>query len=152
MDHYHKLALHFIRRCWTTSHRNKITPQIYPRPGWVEHDPLEILERTQEVVLAAVAKSGYSSTDLAAIGITNQRETTVVWDRRTGQPYTNAIVWQDTRTAEVCTQLAADGGQNLSAKRPACRWQPIFGPKLRRYWKTPRERSDAERVTPYLAH
>ncbi|MBA4398314.1 MAG: glycerol kinase [Anaerolinea sp.] len=121
--------------------------QIYPRPGWVEHDPLEILERTQEVVLAAVAKSGYSSTDLAAIGITNQRETTVVWDRRTGKPYTNAIVWQDTRTAEVCAQLAADGGQNRFREKTGLPLATYFsGPKLR--WileNIPGVRSDAER-------
>ena len=121
--------------------------QIYPRPGWVEHDPLEILERTQEVVLAAVAKSGYSSTDLAAIGITNQRETTVVWDRRTGKPYTNAIVWQDTRTAEVCAQLAADGGQNRFREKTGLPLATYFsGPKLR--WileNIPGVRADAER-------
>ena len=71
--------------------------QIYPKPGWVEHDPNEIWTRTQEVISGALAKAGIGASDLAAVGITNQRETTVVWDRRSGKPYYNAIVWQDTR-------------------------------------------------------
>ena len=72
--------------------------QIYPRPGWVEHDPLEILARCREVIRGGLARAGIGAGDLAAVGIANQRETTVVWDRRTGQPVYNAIVWQDTRT------------------------------------------------------
>jgi glycerol kinase len=84
--------------------------QIYPRPGWVEHNPLEIWERTQEVVGEAIATSGGDSSSIAAVGITNQRETTVLWDRSTGEPYTNAIVWQDTRTKPICDRLAAEGG------------------------------------------
>jgi glycerol kinase len=75
--------------------------QIYPQPGWVEHDPLEIWERTQEVIKGALKVSGLQSADIAAIGITNQRETTVVWDKNTGQPIYNAIVWQDTRTDTI---------------------------------------------------
>src|SRR4051794_14325403 len=71
--------------------------QIFPRPGWVEHDPTEIWQRTQEVVTEAMrAASASSAGDVAAVGITNQRETTVVWNRHTGRPYGNAIVWQDT--------------------------------------------------------
>ena len=72
--------------------------QIYPKPGWVEHDALEIWEHTQGVVRGALEKSSASISDIAAIGITNQRETTVVWERETGRPIYNAIVWQDTRT------------------------------------------------------
>src|SRR5947209_13036711 len=71
--------------------------QIYPQPGWVEHDANEIWRRTQEVIAEALAQRGMTAADLAAIGITNQRETTVVWDRRTGVPVHHALVWQDTR-------------------------------------------------------
>ena len=83
--------------------------QILPRAGWVEHNPLEIWERTQTVIGSALTGSGLSTSDLAAIGITNQRETTIVWDRRTGRPYANAIVWQDTRTDRIAAALDADG-------------------------------------------
>jgi glycerol kinase len=86
--------------------------QIFPKPGWVEHNPMEIWDRTQEVIRAAMDKGGLQASDLAAIGITNQRETAVVWDRRTGKPYYNAIVWQDTRTADICNALGADLGQD----------------------------------------
>ena len=72
--------------------------QVYPRPGWVEHDPVEILERSDEVIRAALGRAGITAADLVGVGITNQRETTVVWDRQTGRPIHNAIVWQDTRT------------------------------------------------------
>ena len=83
--------------------------QIMPRAGWVEHNPLEIWERTQTVIGSALTTSGLTQTDLAAIGITNQRETTIVWDRRTGRPLHNAIVWQDTRTDSIAKALGADG-------------------------------------------
>jgi len=86
--------------------------QIYPKPGWVEHDPLEIVSRTREVVAEAMERRGLAPADLAAIGITNQRETTVVWDRKTGEPIYNALVWQDTRVAEFVAELARDGGQD----------------------------------------
>ncbi|WP_370615123.1 glycerol kinase GlpK [Mumia sp. Pv 4-285] len=83
--------------------------QILPRSGWVEHNPLEIWERTSAVVQTALAKAHLSAADLAAIGITNQRETTVVWDRRTGRPYGPAIVWQDTRTDRLASRLEQEG-------------------------------------------
>ncbi|MGL5816832.1 MAG: FGGY family carbohydrate kinase, partial [Phycicoccus sp.] len=83
--------------------------QILPRAGWVEHNPLEIWDRTQTVIGSALTGAGLSSTDLAAVGVTNQRETAIVWDRRTGRPLHNAIVWQDTRTAAIATALDADG-------------------------------------------
>ena len=86
--------------------------QIYPRPGWVEHDGREILRRTEEVIGEALERRGLHASDLAAIGITNQRETAVVWDRRTGEPIANAIVWQDTRVAEDVGRFASDGGQD----------------------------------------
>jgi glycerol kinase len=86
--------------------------QIFPRPGWVEHDALEILRRTHEVIGEALEKRGLQASDLAAIGITNQRETTVVWERKTGQPIANAIVWQDTRVADEVARFASEGGQD----------------------------------------
>src|SRR5438046_9184131 len=86
--------------------------QIYPKPGWVEHDALEILRRTEEVVAEALSQRGLRAFDLAAIGITNQRETTVVWERKTGQPISNAIVWQDTRVSDDVTRFSATGGHD----------------------------------------
>jgi glycerol kinase len=86
--------------------------QIYPKPGWVEHDPKEIMTRTGEVIDAALKKAGIKASDLAAVGITNQRETTVVWNRKTGEPVYNALVWQDTRTQDIVTELSKDGGQD----------------------------------------
>jgi glycerol kinase len=86
--------------------------QIFPKPGWVEHDPLEILRRTEEVIEEASAQRGLRASDFAAIGITNQRETTIVWERATGRPIANAIVWQDTRVADEVARFAAKGGQD----------------------------------------
>lgn len=87
--------------------------QIYPRPGWVEHDPNEIWHSQLEVARSALRESGANVVDIAAIGIANQRETTVVWDRLTGEPIANAIVWQDRRTADVCAALIAGGYAEL---------------------------------------
>jgi glycerol kinase len=84
--------------------------QIFPRAGWVEHDALEIWQNTRAVVGGALGKANLNATHIAAVGITNQRETAVVWDRATGQPIHNAIVWQDTRTQAICDELAAAGG------------------------------------------
>ena len=84
--------------------------QIYPQPGWVEHDPEEIWLRTQQVVREAMAQRGLKPADLAGIGITNQRETTVLWNRKTGLPLCNALVWQDTRVGEDVTELSRHGG------------------------------------------
>ena len=83
--------------------------QILPRAGWVEHNPLEIWERTQTVIGSALTSAGLATSDLAAIGVTNQRETAIVWDRRTGRPWYNAVVWQDTRTDSIAKALDADG-------------------------------------------
>ena len=83
--------------------------QILPRSGWVEHNPLEIWDRTQTVVGSALTRANLSMSDLAAIGVTNQRETAIVWDKRTGRPFHNAIVWQDTRTAHIASALDKDG-------------------------------------------
>src|ERR1700757_1929794 len=86
--------------------------QIYPKPGWVEHDPEQIWRRTQEVIAGAMQQKSLRPEDLAAIGITNQRETSIVWDRRTGKPVYNAIVWQDTRGADVVAEFSRNGGQD----------------------------------------
>jgi len=86
--------------------------QIYPSPGWVEHNPEEIWQRTREVIAEAMTKGGLQPRDLAAIGITNQRETTIVWNRKTGKPVANALVWQDTRVADYVKELAKAGGQD----------------------------------------
>jgi glycerol kinase len=86
--------------------------QIYPRPGWVEHDPEEIWRNTQQVIADAMRQRGLNAADLAAIGITNQRETTVVWNRKSGKPVANALVWQDTRVAHYVSELAGSGGQD----------------------------------------
>jgi glycerol kinase len=102
----------FDRSARIVSVAQKEHEQIFPRPGWVEHDALEILRRTLEVTEEALEKRGLAPSDLAAIGITNQRETTVVWDRKTGLPVTNALVWQDTRVGEEVAHFAARGGQN----------------------------------------
>ena len=84
--------------------------QIFPKAGWVEHDPMEIWNNTREVIGNALSKANLTRHDIAAVGITNQRETAVVWDKTTGQPVYNAIVWQDTRTQNIVDELAADGG------------------------------------------
>src|SRR5579884_622298 len=86
--------------------------QIYPKPGWVEHDPEEIWERTQSVIANALKSARLTSRDLAGVGITNQRETTVVWNKKTAKPIYNAIVWQDTRVAPAVAEFAAHGGQD----------------------------------------
>jgi glycerol kinase len=86
--------------------------QVFPKPGWVEHDPMEIWQNTQEVAGAALARAGLGASDLAAVGITNQRETTILWDRRSGKPLHNALVWQDTRVDQLVAGYAKDGGPN----------------------------------------
>jgi len=106
--------------------------QIYPQPGWVEHDALEIWERTQQVIRGALAKAEAESSDVAAIGITNQRETTLVWEKATGRPIYNAIVWQDTRTDVICNQLAKSGGQDRLRDKTGLPLATYFsGPKIK---------------------
>ena len=102
--------------------------QIFPKPGWVEHDPLEILRRTEEVIADALEHRGLRAADLAAIGITNQRETTVLWERKTGNPVANAIVWQDTRVGEDVALFASQGGQD--------RFRPQTGLPLSTYFSS----------------
>jgi len=100
--------------------------QIYPTPGWVEHDPEEIWHRTQEVIAGAMQQNGIRPSEIAALGITNQRETTVLWDRKTGKPVYNAIVWQDTRVADAVAEFAQQGGQD--------RFRPQTGLPLTTYF------------------
>ena len=106
--------------------------QIFPKPGWVEHDPAEVWSRTEEVVGEALSSAGISKDELAAIGITNQRETAVVWDKTTGKAVYNAIVWQDTRTDQICRKLMADGGQDRFRAKTGLPIATYFsGPKVR---------------------
>lgn len=104
--------------------------QIFPRAGWVEHDPIEIWENTRKVIGGALAKANLNSKNIAAVGITNQRETAVVWDRTTGQPVYNAIVWQDTRTQKIVDRLAGEEGVE--------RYKAICGLPLATYFSGPK--------------
>ncbi|MBF0224035.1 MAG: glycerol kinase GlpK [Desulfobacterales bacterium] len=106
--------------------------QIYQKPGWVEHDPIEIKEKTNAVIKGALEKKGIKPEELASIGITNQRETTVIWNKNTGKPYYNAIVWQDTRTDELCKKLSIGGDINCFRHKVGLPFATYFsGPKIR---------------------
>ena len=106
--------------------------QIYPKPGWVEHDAKEIWARSQEVLDEALSQAGASTDDIAGLGITNQRETALVWDRNTGEPVHNALVWQDTRTDKLVEELSADGGQDRFRAKVGLPLATYFsGPKVR---------------------
>ncbi len=121
--------------------------QILPRAGWVEHDALEIWRRTREVIDAALAEAGAAASEVAAVGITNQRETAVLWDRETGQPLHNAIVWQDTRTAGLVHEFAGTAGPDLLREAVGLPLSTYFsGPKLTWMLETvpgARERAEA---------
>ncbi len=101
-------------------------PQVFPRPGWVEHDPEAIWASVLAVCREALSAAGRRPADIVGIGITNQRETTVIWDRASGRPVCNAIVWQDRRTAGKCREYSADGGDTLAAERSGLRIDPYF--------------------------
>jgi glycerol kinase len=106
--------------------------QIYPEPGHVEHNPKEIWERSQQVIDKALSDAGGDAGKVAALGVTNQRETTIVWDRNTGEPVYNAIVWQDTRTDKLCDELMKDGGQDRFRAKNGLPIATYFsGPKVR---------------------
>src|SRR5690242_3824100 len=107
----------FGRRGEIIASEQKEHRQIYPKPGWVEHDALEIWQNTLEVIEATLQRAGLQAADLAAVGITNQRETTLLWDRRTGKPLHNALVWQDTRVADLVAEYAREGGQDRFRSR-----------------------------------
>src|SRR5450755_2305621 len=122
----------FDRSGRVVSSAQKEHEQIYPRQGWVEHDPDEIWLRTREVIRDAMEAGGLRARDLSAIGITNQRETTVVWHRKTGRPVYNAIVWQDTRVARAVAEFAEDGGQDRYRMRTGLPLSTYFsGLKIR---------------------
>src|SRR5918996_1621019 len=126
-------------RCMVFDHGGQVVSvvqkeheQIYPKPGWVEHDPMEIWQRCQEVMQEALDAAGASADDIAGLGITNQRETTVVWDRNTGEPVMNAIVWQDTRTDRLVDEFSRDGGQDRFREQVGLPLATYFsGPKVR---------------------
>jgi glycerol kinase len=106
--------------------------QIFPKPGWVEHNANEIWTNVQEVVAGAIEKAGITRDDIKAIGITNQRETTVLWDKNTGEPVHNAIVWQDTRTDGLCRELGRNVGQDRFRRETGLPLASYFaGPKAR---------------------
>ncbi|HSM45277.1 MAG TPA: glycerol kinase GlpK [Acidimicrobiia bacterium] len=106
--------------------------QIFPEPGWVEHDPVEIWDKTRSVIEAGLGSAGLAASDLAAVGIANQRETTVIWDRESGEPVANAIVWQDTRTSDLCAELSGDAGtRRFAAKTGLPLATYVSGPKAR---------------------
>ena len=100
--------------------------QIFPKPGWVEHDPLEIWASQLAVAIESLGRAQIPSREVVALGITNQRETAVVWDRQTGQPVSNAIVWQDRRTADLCSRLQSDGQEALISERTGLIIDPYF--------------------------
>ena len=126
-------------RCIIFDHEGRIVSfdqkehkQIFPKPGWVEHDALEIWENTKSVCLQALQKSGLENKDIAAIGITNQRETILLWNRETGKPYFNAIVWQDTRTDAICSELEFNYGEKYFRSKVGLPLATYFsGPKIK---------------------
>jgi glycerol kinase len=128
--------------------------QIYPKPGWVEHDPMEVWASTQAVIAGALEKAHVDAKDLAAIGVTNQRETTVVWDKNTGKPVYNAIVWQDTRTDLICNELAKVGGPDRLRAKVGLPLATYFsGPKIK--WildNVPGAREKAEKGELYFGN
>jgi glycerol kinase len=120
----------FDRRGLPAASAQREHRQIYPRPGWVEHNPLEIWAQTQAVVVGALQAARARPGDIAAVGIANQRETTVVWDVKTGEPLSNAIVWQDTRTKDLCEQLGGSAGPD--------RYRDVVGLPLATYFSGPK--------------
>src|SRR5438309_2347819 len=120
--------------------------QIYPQPGWVEHDTEEIWQRTQEVMAQAMAEARLKAGDLTAIGITNQRETTLLWNKKTGKPLHNAIVWQDTRVADEVSRFAKEPGDTFFRSRTGLPLSTYFS-ALKLRWlleKIPGARKQAE--------
>jgi glycerol kinase len=126
-------------RCMIFDHSGKVVSvaqkeheQIFPKPGWVEHDAMEVWARAQEVIDEALKAADATADDIAGLGITNQRETAVVWDKNTGEPVMNAIVWQDTRTDKLVDELARDGGQDRFRAQVGLPLATYFsGPKVR---------------------
>ena len=124
-------AIVFDRRGRARGTAQQEFPQHFPRPGWVEHDPNDLWATTRRTALAALAEADLTTRDVAAIGLTNQRETTLLWDRRTGRPLHRAIVWQDRRTADACAKLKRAGLEPLFRKKTGLLLDPYFsGTKL----------------------
>ena len=119
-------AIVFDREGHAISTAQKEFPQIYPKSGWVEHDPMEIWTSQSAVTAEAVSRANLDSDRIAAVGITNQRETVIVWDRHTGEPAYNAIVWQDRRTADVCAKLKEDGMKEAIQEKTGLILDPYF--------------------------
>ena len=125
-------AILFDRRGRTIASAQHEFPQIYPKPGWVEHDPMTIYAAQYAAMTECIAGSGIDPEEIAALGITNQRETVVVWDRKTGKPLRNAIVWQCRRTSDLCAALEREGYADLIRERTGLRLDPYFsGTKLK---------------------
>lgn len=128
--------------------------QFFPQPGLVEHDPLEIWQRVQSVIHQALEKSDLTAADISAVGVTNQRETTLVWNRLTGRPYYPAIVWQDTRTDVICNELEKQGGQDRFRAKTGLPLATYFsGPKI--CWlleNVPGLREDAQKGLAYFGN
>lgn len=119
-------AILFTRDGKVHAHAQQEFTQIYPQPGWVEHDPFEILTSQLGSAIGVLGKTQLTAADIVAVGITNQRETTVVWDRETGKPVYNAIVWQDRRTAPLCDQLRRDGAESMIREKTGLLVDPYF--------------------------
>ena len=125
-------AILFDRQGNTVASAQHEFPQIYPQPGWVEHDPMAIYAAQYSAMTECIAGSGIDPSEIAAMGVTNQRETVVVWDKTTGKPLCNAIVWQCRRTAPICAKLEQDGYADLIRARTGLRLDPYFsGTKLK---------------------
>lgn len=121
----------FNKQAEIVSLSRKSHEQIYPQPGWVEHNPQEIWDHTRLVLQAGLQQAGLTAGEVAALGITNQRETTVAWSKSSGQPLANAVVWQDTRTSQICDRLMAAGGKDRFRKRTGLPVSTYFsGPKI----------------------
>jgi len=119
-------AILFDERGMAVASSQREFRQIFPQPGWVEHDPVEILQTQRETAREALRMSGVSLKDVMGIGIANQRETTIVWDRQSGEPIHNAIVWQDRRTADACAELREVGAESLVRERTGLVIDPYF--------------------------
>lgn len=125
-------AILFDRQGRTIASAQHEFPQIYPKPGWVEHDPMAIYAAQYAAMTECIAGSGIDPEEIAAVGLTNQRETVVVWDKKTGKPLCNAIVWQCRRTADLCAALEREGYADLIRERTGLRLDPYFsGTKLK---------------------
>ena len=125
-------AIVFDERMGIVASAQEEFPQHFPQSGWVEHDPADIWSSTAAVCRAAIERAGIAPGEIAAIGITNQRETTLVWDRETGQPLGRAIVWQDRRTSGLCAELKRAGHEAMVTERTGLLLDPYFsGTKLK---------------------